>query len=323
LPTREQVRTLLNEGLDYRETARRLGIPPGQAYLIATGRPADGSDTVPSQEAGDELARPAPQSLANPPHENPTTSKSVRDWLAARARADRQMQSAAAARTAEPPPEPGPDEASTDLVQVLARQHNRVRTLQETLEALPSHRTGGDPDDLAARKSVVDLITVHLSQHETAEEQYLWPTVRKYLPEGNEVAGQALEQEQEGKDTLTELGRLDPDTDEFDDLVERLVLQLRKHVAYEERVFLLLVDAVPQDEREKLGKKVLTATKRAPTRPHRNAPKQPGAAVKAAAPGAAAVDKLRDMAGDRPAKRKGRGDAGDNGDGLPSPDGED
>jgi hypothetical protein len=256
------VRTLLGEGLDYREAARRLGIPPGQAYMIATGRPADGGDTLPSQEAGDELARPAPQGLANPPHENPTASRTVSQWLAARARADHQMQAAAAARTAEPPPEPGPDEASTDLVQVLARQHNRVRTLQEQLEALPSHRTGGDPDDLAARKSVVDLITVHLSQHETAEEQYLWPTVRKALPDGDAVADQALEQEQEGKDTLTELGRLDPGTDKFDDLVEQLVLQLRKHVAYEERVFLRLTDALPQDEREKLGKKVLTAAGR-------------------------------------------------------------
>jgi hypothetical protein len=298
VPTREQVRGLLASGLDYVAAAERLGIPAGQAYLIATGQAADGSDTP----AGGPLA--SSQHLANPPHENPAASGSVRDWIAARAAADAQMQAAAAARTAEPS-EPGSKDASTDVVQVLARQHNQVRALQEQLEALPSHRTGGSPEDLAARKSVADLITVYLSRHETAEEEYLWPTVRTALPDGHELADQALDQEQEGKDTLTELGRLDPATGEFDDLVEKLVLQLRKHVAFEERVFLRLTDAIPQDERERLGKKLLRASKHAPTRPHRHAPKEPGAAVRAAAPGAAALDKLRDMAGDRPANRQG------------------
>jgi hemerythrin-like domain-containing protein len=293
------VRGLLAGGLDYAAAAERLGIPAGQAYLIATGQPADGGDTP----AGGPLG--TSQHLANPPAENPTSSESLHDWIAARVAADAQMQAASAARTAEPS-EPGSEDASTDIVQVLARQHNQVRALQEQLEALPSHRTGGSADDMAARKSVVDLITVHLSRHETAEEEHLWPTVRTALPDGHELADQALDQEQEGKDTLTELGRLEPANDEFDELVEQLVLQLRKHVAFEERVFLRLTDALPQDEREKLGKKLLRASKHAPTRPHRHAPKEPGMAVRIAAPGAAALDKLRDAAGDRPANREGR-----------------
>ena len=299
MPTREQVRGLLDEGLDYAAAGERLGIPAGQAYLIAPGQPADGSGTP----AGGPLA--SSQHLANPPHENPTGSKTVRDWMAARASSDGQMQAAAAARTAEPP-EPGSADASTDLVQVLTRQHNQVRTLQEQLEALPSHKTGGDPDDLAARKSVVDLITVHLSQHETAEEAHLWPAVRSVLPDGDGLAGQALEQEREGRDTLTELGRLDPDTDEFDELVEKLVLQLRKHVAFEEQVFLRLTGAMPPEDREKLGKKLLRASKRGPTRPRPHGPSEPGTAMKAAAPGAAALDKLRDEAGGWPADRESR-----------------
>ena len=38
--SREQVRELLDRGLNYETVGRRLGIPPGQAYLIATGRAA-------------------------------------------------------------------------------------------------------------------------------------------------------------------------------------------------------------------------------------------------------------------------------------------
>ena len=50
VPTRQQVRALLDQGLDYREVARRLGISPGLAYLIATGLPADGGDAPAPEE---------------------------------------------------------------------------------------------------------------------------------------------------------------------------------------------------------------------------------------------------------------------------------
>ena len=259
MPTRNQVRTLLAEGFGYRAAAERLGIPAGQAYLIATGRPADGSDSLSGQEQAHARVQAASQDLANPPHENPTSSRAVRDWIAARVSGDSQMQAAASQRTAEPSA-PGSPDASTDVVQVLTRQHNQVRALQEQLAALPGHRTGGAQDDLAVRKSIVDMITVHLSQHETAEEEHFWPAVRTALPDGGELANEALQQEQEGKEVLTELGRLAPDADEFDELVEKLVLLLRKHVAYEERVFLRMREAMPQEEREKLGKKVARAS---------------------------------------------------------------
>jgi hemerythrin superfamily protein len=306
LPTREQVRELLDQGLDYRAAGSRLGIPAGQAYLIATGRPADGSDTPSAQEqegSGGRLLA-ASQQLANPPHDNPTGSKTVRDWIAARVAADGQLREAAAQRTAEPGEPEAPD-VSQDITDVLTRQHNQVEALQKQLAALPGHRKGGTPADLAKRKSIVDLMTARLAAHETAEEAHLWPAVRAALPEGDRWADGALQQEQESNETLAALGPLGPDTDEFDDLVEQLISQLRKHVAYEARVFLLLRDTMPEDEREKLGKKVASAARQGPTRPH-SAPRKPGAAVKAAAAGAAPVDKMRDAAGDRPAKRKGK-----------------
>jgi hypothetical protein len=35
---------------DYRAAGQALGVPAGQAYLVATGLPADGSDTFTPQE---------------------------------------------------------------------------------------------------------------------------------------------------------------------------------------------------------------------------------------------------------------------------------
>ena len=169
--------------------------------------------------------------------------------------------------TAQTESEPEDPERDLDATMVLTRQHNQVRALQEQLEAIPSTRTGGTASDFQRRKSIVDMITMHLSRHETAEEAHFWPAVRSALPDGNDWADAALAQEQEGKDLLTALGRLDGGTEEFDEHVEKLVLALRKHVAHEEQVFLRLREAMPAQQREKLGRKLLQASKHAPTRP--------------------------------------------------------
>jgi hypothetical protein len=307
VPTREQVRRLLDDGLDYQAASARLGISPGQAYLIATGLPADGSDAVTGEEAGRPGFLPSSQHLANPPHYNPTSKDSVAAWLKARVASDEQMRAALRSRTAKPPEtDPELERDSHDAVSVLGRQHNQVNYLLKQLQALPSHTTGGTPEQLSARKSIVDMMTMRLSAHETIEEEHFWPMVRAAVPDGDQYADQARQQEQDGTGTLTELGRLDPGSREFDEHVERLVAQLREHVAFEDMVFLKVREAVPQDDLDRLGEKLLSAKKAAPTRPHKHAPKRPGGAVKAAAPGAAALDKARDAMGERPADRKGQ-----------------
>lgn len=99
MPTQKQVRRLLAEGLDYAEAGRRLGIPAGQAFLIATGLPADGGDTLTT----DEQQRPgmsgaSTQHLVNPAADNPTGKPAVRAWLRSRAAGDAQMRRAAQSR---------------------------------------------------------------------------------------------------------------------------------------------------------------------------------------------------------------------------------
>lgn len=109
MPTRDQVRQALAGGSDYEAAARKLGIPPGQAYMIATGLPADGSDNASGagnapgvdNAAGREW-RPgylaSSQGLANPPYENPTARPAVRAWMQERVAADGQMRATMRAR---------------------------------------------------------------------------------------------------------------------------------------------------------------------------------------------------------------------------------
>jgi hypothetical protein len=84
--TREQVLGLVEGGASYEEAAASVGIPAGQAYMIATGLPADGSMAL----APEERVRPgvvgwSTQELSNPPHVNPTVKPEIRDWVRGRA----------------------------------------------------------------------------------------------------------------------------------------------------------------------------------------------------------------------------------------------
>jgi hemerythrin-like domain-containing protein len=265
VPTREQVRQIAGADLDYDSAARQLGIPAGQAYLIATGHPADGGDTPSDRQRRDGGLLDSSQRLANPPHENPTANERVQHWIASRVAADEQMRAAAAGQTAEPP-EPADPNENRDLIVLLTRDHNQIRFLVKQLSALPGHKKGGSAADIARRQSIVEVLTVRLSRHESAEEELLWPTVRSALADGDKWADGGLGQEQEGKETLAELANLDPNSDQFDEHVVQLIAQLRKHVAYEEQVFLQLRSAVAVEEMQQLGKRLLQT----------EAPAQPG-----------------------------------------------
>lgn len=99
MPTREQVLAALDaHRSDYDAAARALGIWPGQAYLIATGLPADGGDTYPEEE----LQRPGALTASTQrlvsrcsPPDDPTSHAVVQRWVRARVAADPAMRAAA------------------------------------------------------------------------------------------------------------------------------------------------------------------------------------------------------------------------------------
>ena len=84
-----ELRRLLDAGHSYESAARRLGIAPGLAYMLATGVPADGSDDPHPDE---RAVRPAPlsssQRLVNPAQQNPTRKPFVLAWVKRRAARD-------------------------------------------------------------------------------------------------------------------------------------------------------------------------------------------------------------------------------------------
>ena len=100
MPTRQQVLELLHDGYGYHEIGARLGIPAGQAYLIATGVPADGGDTLTAADRERPGYRIGSQTLVNPRQNDPSGDPGIRDWIRRRAHDDGPMQQARARRDA-------------------------------------------------------------------------------------------------------------------------------------------------------------------------------------------------------------------------------
>jgi hypothetical protein len=306
LPTRTQILARVRAGASYEDVGAELRIPPGQAYMIATGLPADGSD-VPSRSellhsAG--VVEGSTQHLVGPDPELPSHKDAVSEWMKSRAAADAPLRRAGEERTAEPPPVQGEDETD-DVVAVIGWDHSQVQFLLEQLETIPGVRKGGSRAKQEQRVSIVDMIRIRLSQHETAEEEHFWPAVRESLPDGDRLGDEALAQEQEGKDLLQALEGLPGDDDRFDALVEDLAGALRKHVAFEDTVLLEVKASVPPEVRSEVGRRFMAAKEHAPTRPHPHAPDR-GAPLRVAAKLAGPLDQARDALGGRPAERKGQ-----------------
>jgi hemerythrin-like domain-containing protein len=167
------------------------------------------------------------------------------------------------------------------------------------LENSPGNSEGAGRTVLAARYEVVQRLVIDSSRHEAAEEQYFWPVVREKLGNGNSLADEAIAQEQEAKEVLARLEKLEPADDEFDQLIAGLIPAARQHIEFEEtRVWPDLRVALSPGEAQELGDKVQKARERGPTRPHPRTPPNPKV-LKSLGPAIAVADKLRDAVAGR------------------------
>ncbi|AWT47071.1 MULTISPECIES: hemerythrin domain-containing protein [Streptomyces] len=174
-----------------------------------------------------------------------------------------------------------------NVIEELTADHREVEELFAQIEALP----GADE----RRRELADRLTMELVRHSVAEEQYLYPTVRRYVDGGDDLADQEITEHGEVERMLKELEDCRPGDGRFDTLILRLKNAVAGHVSDEEnRVFPMLADVCSADALRELGDKVRAAKQHAPTRPHPSAPDTPPA-NKLLAPGAGLVDRLRDM----------------------------
>jgi hemerythrin-like domain-containing protein len=182
----------------------------------------------------------------------------------------------------------------TDAFEVLAQDHAEVKQMLTQLEVRAVRQGGADTEQLAQRKKLAEQLVIEESKHEAVEEMYFWPAVREHLAGGDELADTAIAQEQEGKEVLDKLDKLDAGDPEFEKLLAEFIRAGREHIDYEEsQVWPGLRAALTEQQAEELGRKLKAGKKTAPTRPHPHTPATPGA-LKSTGPVAAAADKARD-----------------------------
>lgn len=181
-----------------------------------------------------------------------------------------------------PLPPTGGEITGRSAVDVLAEQHRELLGLCGRLTAAPVDRR------------LVEVLVATLSRHLSAEEQYLYPAVRRTVPEGDRIADRELAEDRELLVTLRDLDRARPDDDTFDRYARAVTDRVRRHVAADaEELLPLLAQMVGVEDLVRIGNRIETAMEAAPTRPHPGTPSTPPW-NKVVDPVVAVVDKARD-----------------------------
>jgi hemerythrin superfamily protein len=172
-----------------------------------------------------------------------------------------------------------------DLVDAIISDHHEVRAVFAEIEA---------SGDARNKRDLVEHVITELVRHSVAEEQYLYPAARKALPNGDELVDHELEEHAEAEQLMKELENTDAIDARFDELVGKLIADIRHHLEDEENDLLPKLRAACDPEQlAELGRKFEQAKKTAPTRPHPAAPDRPPA-NKILDRGVGLIDRVRD-----------------------------
>ncbi len=172
-----------------------------------------------------------------------------------------------------------------DVVDILSSDHKEFLALVQEIRAATA------PE---AKRDLTDTLIAELVRHAVAEEMFVYPAMRKYLPDGDAAVEHDTSEHKDLERTMKQLEGLDVNDPQFTDALNRLETILVDHVQDEEgEQFPQLRAGIPQPELVQMGAKVEAAKKVAPTRPHPAAPNNQ-VFHKLVGPGVGLVDRLRD-----------------------------
>lgn len=170
-----------------------------------------------------------------------------------------------------------------DVIRVLLEQHARVHDCFDRVTS-----TSGE-----SRVAAFDELRMLLAVHETAEEEVLRPVTKRVA--GEDVAQARNREEEEANEVLSRLEDLDCDSAEFDSLIREFQASVTEHAEKEEsEEFPVVLREVDADERKKMGDRLGTAERLAPTHPHPTTAGSGAATQMAVGPFVAMVDRVRD-----------------------------
>ena len=177
-----------------------------------------------------------------------------------------------------------------DIFHLLRQDHREIDDLLRRLKQPP-----GQADfDRSGRQYLLDRLISVASRHEAAEEMTFWPEVRRRLPDGEDIADQALQEERDAKAVLDLLRFINSEAEIVHEC-GRLHALVRKHAEFEEQA------VVPQMRRRSTwmwrslaAMRFRAARRTGPTRAHPGGPDRPIGLVTVGAP-AVLLDHIRDL----------------------------
>jgi hemerythrin-like domain-containing protein len=182
-------------------------------------------------------------------------------------------------------------ENDPNLIDVIISDHREVEKVFAELE----NRTGSSEH----RRQLADHVIAELVRHSVAEEMFMYPAARKALPDGDSIADHEIAEHAEAEEDMKRLEDVEATDPAFDQLVDKLIADVRHHIEDEETKLLpRLAESCSPDELRELGAKVLRTKKIAPTRPHPSAPDKPPMNL-ILAPGTGLIDRMRDALSSR------------------------
>jgi hemerythrin superfamily protein len=134
---------------------------------------------------------------------------------------------------------------------ILKKDHRMVSGLITTLQMTP--RVNG-----MVRSSLFDQIRQSLLIHMQAEEEILYPAMRNFMFTGGEwKVDEAYREQQQIRDLLNELSRMNAAGDTFETKLADLKNKIHHHVEQEEgEMFMMLKDRVPTEQQEEIGRRI-------------------------------------------------------------------
>ncbi|SDZ36463.1 Acetyl esterase/lipase [Micromonospora pattaloongensis] len=175
-----------------------------------------------------------------------------------------------------------------DVDRAISDDHAAIERIFQHLEA-----KRGD------RRTLADQLIYQLSLHTTAAELAVYPDLAGAAADGRGLTDRIRAEHQRIQECLASIDRNNPGSPDFEEALDRLIAEMRKHVPEEERESLpALRDAVGPRRMAELGAAFADAKRRAPTRPHPSATGAPPVTRAFGAP-AAMVDKVRDRTSGR------------------------
>lgn len=140
----------------------------------------------------------------------------------------------------------------SDLVEILTSDHHKIEDLFSQLEA---------PISPQRKAELVTQVINELLRHSSAEEQWLYPSIRATRAVRMSAAGSGLAEHIEIKQTIRHLQAMRPGEPGYSRMVRFLIADVRAHVQVEERELFphFIAATAAQRPRHKIGKARRTA----------------------------------------------------------------